>query len=75
MPERDVLGDIVRVCEGGDVQRHVRRNHQAMRSEISIAGPKHGVEHRFVKKAIAHPFGDDDVNLGNRERHFFDFST
>lgn len=70
-----MLGDVVRVCEGGDVQRHVRWDHQAMRSEIAIACPKDGVEHRFVKKTIAHPFGDDYVNLGNWERHVFNFSA
>ena len=57
------------------MQRHVRRDHEAMRSEVAIARPKHRVEHRFVKKTIAHPFRDDDVNLVNWEMHFFNFAA
>lgn len=74
MPEGNMLRDIIGVCEGGDVQRHVGRDHQAMWSKIAIACPKHRVEHRFVQKTVAHPFGDDDVNLVDWETHFFNFA-
>lgn len=38
-----------------------------MRGQVAIAGPEHGVEHGFVEEAVAHPFGDDDVDLRDGE--------
>ena len=75
MPECDVFGDVVRVGEGGDVQRHVRWNHQAFAGQIAVASPEHRVEHGFVEEAVAHPFRYDDIDLRNREGNFFHFSA
>ena len=30
-----------------------------------VTGVEDGVEHGFVEEAISHPFGNDDVDLGN----------
>ena len=75
MPKGNMLRHVVGICEGGDVQRHMRRDHQTMWCKVAIACPEHRVEHRFVQKTIAHPFGDDDVHLVNWETHFFDFAV
>ena len=37
------------------------REDQASLFEVFIAGKENGIEHRFVKQEIAHPFGNDDV--------------
>ena len=37
---------------------------QAVLVQVSITGIQNGVEHALVEKEVAHPLGDDDINLG-----------
>ena len=33
-------------------------------SEVTVTGVEDGVQHGLVEKEVAHPLGDDDINLG-----------
>ena len=39
-----------------------------------LPGVENGVEHRFVEQAVAHPLGDDDVYLLDRQNDLLHFS-
>ena len=42
--------------------------------EIVVSSVEDAVEHAFVEEEVAHPFGDDDVDLLDWEGDFFDLS-
>jgi hypothetical protein len=39
----------------------------AVLAEVAVTRPQNGVHHALVEKEVAHPLGDDDVNLGERQ--------
>lgn len=75
LPEGDVIGDVIRICQWSDVERRMGRDHEPVGREVAIPGPYDGVEHGFVKQAIAHPFGYYDVDVRNGKRNLFDFAS
>lgn len=75
LPEGDVVGDVVGVGQGRDVEGRLGRDHEAVGDEVAVACPEDRVEHRFVEKAVAHPFRYDDVHFGNGEGDVFDLAS
>lgn len=58
----------LRLCVGED-------NADSVRSyQPFIACEQNSVQHRLIQQEVAHPFGDDNVNFGNRKFNFFYFS-
>ena len=39
----------------------------AVLTEVAVTGPQNGVHHALVEEEVAHPLGDDNVNLGERQ--------
>ena len=39
----------------------------AVLAEVAVTGPQNGVKHALVEEEVAHPLGDDNVNLGERQ--------
>jgi hypothetical protein len=39
----------------------------AVLAEVAVTRPQNGVHHALVEEEVAHPLGDDDVNLGERQ--------
>ncbi len=75
LPEGDVVGDVVRVGQGGNVEGRVGRYHEPVGDEVAVACPEDGVEHRFVEKTVPHPFRYDDVYFGDGESDVFDLAA
>ena len=75
LPEGDVVGYVIGVGQGGDVEGRVRRDHETVGREVVVACPEDRVEHGFVEEAVAHPFGYDDVYFGDGKSNFFDLAS
>lgn len=75
LPKGDVVGDVIRVGQRGDVEGRVGRDHEAVGDKVAVACPEDRVEHRFIEEAVAHPFGDDDVDFGDGEGDVFDLAA
>ena len=39
----------------------------AVLAEVAVTGPQNGVHHALVEEEVAHPLGDDDVDLRERQ--------
>lgn len=39
----------------------------AVLAEVAVTGPQNGVKHALVEEEVAHPLGDDDIDLGERQ--------
>jgi hypothetical protein len=39
----------------------------AVLAEVAVTRPQDGVKHALVEKEVAHPLGDDDIDLGERQ--------
>ena len=39
----------------------------AVLAEVAVTGPQDGVKHALVEEEVAHPLGDDNINLGERQ--------
>ena len=54
---------VVAVLDGADVQRRLVGKHESVGGEPLVARVQHGLQHRLVEQAVAHPLRDDDVHL------------
>jgi hypothetical protein len=41
----------------------------AILAQVLVASPQDGVQHALVQQEVAHPLGDDDVDLGEGQLH------
>lgn len=73
-PVRDMFFDIGRIGQRGNMKRHVGGDHKPVGGQVMIARPENRVQHGFVEKTVAHPLGDNNINFGDWEGHFFNFS-
>jgi hypothetical protein len=39
------------------------REDESSRLEVAVTGFEHGIQHRLVKEEVAHPFGNNDIEL------------
>ncbi|KAJ8527501.1 hypothetical protein ON010_g14762 [Phytophthora cinnamomi] len=67
-PEVELLGLVLAVLDGADVERRVVREHEAAGHQVLVARVQHRVQHGLVEQEVAHPLGDDDVHLVHGER-------
>lgn len=51
------------------------RHQEAVGLEILVTGVKDGVEHGLVEERVAHPFTDNDVDLGDRELNLLNLAS
>ena len=59
------------VFDSSDIDHSSIREDEAIFCEVFVACEEDSVEHGFVEEEVAHPFGDDDVELVEWKRHFF----
>jgi len=59
----DFLLLVFLVLDRGDVQRCMVRKDKPSRLKVPVTGFEHGIQHRLVKEEVAHPFGNNDIEL------------
>jgi len=62
VPEVDAVLLLV-VLDARDLHDGLVREHEAVRYQEAVARSQHGVEHGLLDQELAHPLGDDDVDL------------
>ena len=75
VPEGLLVRDIFGVREGCNSQGDVGRDHEARGFEIAALGPEDRFEHAFKEKAVAHPFGDNDVDRTDANIELFNVTV
>lgn len=65
---------VILVFNGSNEDIRVVRENKAFWFEILVAREENGVKHGLVKKEVAHPFGNDDVELLYWKLNVFKFS-
>ena len=65
VPPVDLVVLVLSVLDTADVEVGSVREHEAALSQPLVPGEEDGVQHGLVEQAVAHPLGDDDVNLGH----------
>lgn len=65
-PTANLLLLVITILNPRNKNRRLVREDQAVLVEVGVAGVQHGVEHALVQEEVAHPLGDDDVDLGER---------
>mgnify|MGYP000939939447 CR=1 FL=1 len=58
---------VVSVLDTGEENGGLVGEDEAILLKVGVSGVEDGVEHGLVEEEIAHPLGDDDVNLGERQ--------
>lgn len=61
----DLVLLVLTILDSTDVETSLVREQHSIRSQPSIAGDEHSVEHRLVEQAVSHPLGNDDIDLLN----------
>ena len=74
LPEGDVVGYMVWVCQWGNVEGAVTWDKKTIRLEVSVPGIEDRVKHGFVEKSVSHPLAHNDVDFVNRERDFLNLT-
>lgn len=74
VPEGDVRSNEVRIRERSNSQRGMRRNHQTIGGEVTIPSIDDRIKHGLKEQSVAHPLGNDDVDLLNRQCDFFNLA-
>merc|ERR550539_64003 len=63
IPPVDLVLLVLSVLDGGDVEGGLVGEHQTSGLQPLVPGEQDGVQHGLIEQAVAHPLGDDDVNL------------
>lgn len=63
VPEVDLLVLVVSVLDSGNEDGGLVWEDQAAWNKVLVTGPQDGVQHGLVEEEVAHPLGDDDVDL------------
>ena len=75
VPERDVRRNEIWVSIGSNAQGGVRWNHQTIRSKVAVTSVDDRIKHGLEQQRIAHPFGNNDVDLINGKGDLFNLAT
>ncbi len=54
---------VLPVLDGCDPEGGLVGEHESVGRQPLVPRIQHRVQHRLVEQAVAHPLGDDDVNL------------
>lgn len=65
---------VLLVLNGRHVDGGLVREEKTTLYEPLVTRIQDGVKHRLVEQKVAHPFGDDDVHLIDRERNFLNLA-
>ena len=65
---------VLGVFDGSKVKSRVIREDESSGLEVLVAGEKNSVKHGLVEQEIAHPFGNDDIKLLDRQRNVLEFA-
>jgi len=63
VPPVDLVVLVLSVLDGRDVEGGAVGEHEAVGGQPLVSGVENGVQHGLVEEAVAHPLGDDDVDL------------
>lgn len=66
----DLLLLVVAILDTGNKDGGLVREDEATLLEVAVTSPQDSVQHGFVEQEVAHPLGDDDVDLGERKSDF-----
>jgi hypothetical protein len=58
---------VVAILDTGGVDDGLVGEDETVLDQVAVTGVQDGVEHGLVEKEVAHPLGDDDVDLGEGE--------
>ena len=61
---------VLHVLNGSKVEGRFVREQETSGLKVLVTRDKNGVQHGLVKEEVAHPFGDDDVELLDRQVDF-----
>ena len=70
----DFLLFIILILDRSDVHVRLVREYQSTRFKVLVAREEHSVEHGFVQQEVAHPLGDDDIELFEGQRNLFELA-
>jgi len=65
VPEVDLVLTVLLVLDGGEEERSLVGEEEAIRGQPAVTSNKDGVEHGLVEEEVAHPLRDDNINLFN----------
>lgn len=65
----DLLLLVVAILDTGDKDGGLVGEDQTALLEVAVTGPQNSVQHGLVEQEVAHPLGDDDVDLGEGENN------
>jgi ribosomal protein S11 len=65
----DLLLLVVAILDTGDKDGGLVGEDETALDEVTVTGPQDGVQHGLVEQEVAHPLGDDDVDLGEGENN------
>jgi hypothetical protein len=66
----DLLLLVVAILDTGDENGGLVGEDETTLLEVAIASPQDSVQHGLVEQEVAHPLGDDDVDLGEGKSNF-----
>ncbi len=70
----DFLFLVVAIFYAGEEESGFVREDEAALFEVLVPRVQHRVQHAFVEEEVAHPFGDDDVDLREWKFYFLHLS-
>lgn len=65
---------VLAILDGSQVHGGLVGEDLAARNKVTVTGVENGVQHALIEKEVAHPLGDDDINLGIREDNLLHLS-
>ena len=65
---------VLHVLNGGKVESGFVREQESSGLEVLVPRDKNGVQHGLVKKEVAHPLRDDDIELLDRQLDFLELA-
>lgn len=74
IPELDLVSLVLCVLNANQAQGCLVRVDEAVWGQPFVPGIEDSVQHGLIKEKVAHPLGNDDVDLVHWQCHFLDFT-
>jgi hypothetical protein len=65
----DLLLLVVAILDTGNKDGGLVGENETTLDEVAVTGPEDGIQHGLVEQEVAHPLGDDNVDLGEGENN------